>query len=167
MFRLDNYMEEWAVRYKGMLHTPEEPRFFRCNSEYTVDQFLQNYQDITHPVCAIVTHLEGTRDVSRNLDRPKYICLFLAYADPDDYKAQADAKEINKNNADAFLAKLYYDSQLAARQNRRNPLSMVDLTNVRYDTIGPITSKGWFELAITIESLEFTKVCYSPTDYIE
>lgn len=167
MFRLDNYMEDWAIRCKRMLHTPEEPHFFRTNSEFTIDQFLQQYQDLTYPVCGIVTHLEGVRNVERNLDTPTYKVLFCAYADAYDFRAQADAKAINKENADLFLAKLYHDKKTAEQTDRTSPLAMLDLSDIRYDTIGPVTSKGWFVLILTIESKEYNRICYSPSDYID
>lgn len=167
MFRLDNYMEEWATKCKRMLHSPMEPHFFRCNSEFTIDQFLQQYQDATYPVCGIVTHLEGIRNVERNIDSPLYKPLFAAYADADDYQAQADAKAINKENADLFLAKLYHDKKKAEQTDRTSPLALLDLTSVRYDTIGPMTSKGWFVLVLTIESKEYNRICYTPSDYLE
>ncbi len=167
MFRLDIYMEKWAMTYKGMLHTEENPRFFRCNSEFTVDQFLNEYQDMNEPVCGIVTHLEGAIDVPKRINRPKYSCLFMARADPDNYKEQADAKYKCFENAYAFLVKLDYDRQMAARESRTNPLSAIDLSDITYDMIGPVASNGWFELIVTLKSSEHTPGCYSPEDYIE
>lgn len=170
MFRFDNFMEEWAKKYKPIAHRPDEKkgtRFFRVNSEFTLDEFLQNYQDIGYdtPCCGIITHLEGMANVPKRLDYPTTNVLFLQLADENDYRAQADAKADCNLHMWKFLAYLHREVEGVKRSDRSHPLAQMDLEKIRYDMIGPITN-WWFCQILTIQGINHTPVCYSETDYI-
>lgn len=169
MFRFDNYMEHWASIYKPFLHIPDDPkmsRFFRVNDEMLLDEFLQRYQRLDAPCCGIVTHIEGNANVPKRLDEPVVKFLFFARADENDYRAQADAKECCYDHAWKFLLRMQRDKDIFARQDRAHPLAHADLSNVRFDMLGPITN-GWFELIVTVQVVQPAPQCYSPEDYIE
>lgn len=169
MFRFDNYMEQWATIYKPFQHIPDDPkdaRFFRVNDEMLLDEFLQRYQQLDVPCCGIVTHLEGTVNVPKRLEQPLIKFLFFARADETDYPAQSDAKATCYDHAWKFLLHLQHGKDQFTRTERNHPLSHLDLTNVRYDMLGPITN-GWFELIVTVQVMQYSPQCYSEEDYIK
>lgn len=164
-FRMDNYMERWAALYKGIHHTQKAPRFFRCNDEMTFDEFLQNYMRIAEPICGIRTNMEGDMDITKRVLKPVYLLMFLQRADPRDFRNIADVKYRCLSIAEDFLIALEKDQKEAARQATSSALLRLDLGNVRYDTMGPLTSANFYAIFVTIESLEYHKKCYSPSDY--
>jgi len=166
MFRLDNYMEKWAEAYKPLSHTSKDPAFFRMNDIFTLDEFLQNYKDIDKPCCGIVTHLKANINGKKRIEYPTYECVFLIRADARDYKLQADAKHEIWEIMWAFIIKLDEDRQKALASLSNSPLARIDLSNLKADTIGPITD-GWFMVTLTINSEEHNLRCYTPTDYDE
>lgn len=165
-FRLDNYMERWACLYKGIRHTPKDPRFFRCSDELNLDEFLQNFQRIDGPVCGIVTNWKGKVNIPKRLDAPVYTCMFLGRADANDYKAQTDVKARSLAIAKKFLLYLDNDRQIAQRNDRGSFLSQLDLSDISYDTVGPLTSAWWFGTYFTLESFEYEKECFTASDYL-
>lgn len=165
-FRLDNYMERWAALYKGIHHTKEKPRFFRCDDEMNYDEFLQNYMKIADPICGVRTNLEGDMDIRKRLDHPEYVLLFLQRVKANDFLNIADVKYRCKAIAEDFLIKLDTDRQQAERTDRTSPLAMMKLDKVRYDTIGPLTSAPFYGVFVTFESQEYNKKCFTESDYL-
>lgn len=165
-FRLDNYMERWACLYKGIRHTKKDPRFFRCSDELNLDEFLQNFQRIADPVCGIVTNWNGKVDIPKRLDKPVYTCMFLGRADANDYKRQADVKAQSKEIAKKFLIYLDKDRQAALRTDRTSPLALINLSDITYNTIGPLTSAWWFGTYFEINAVEYEKECFTESDYL-
>lgn len=164
MFRLDNYMEQWAKEYIPLSHTEEDPSFFRMNDIFSLDEFLQNYHQLNKPVCGIVTHIKAKINVSKRVERPTYECVFLANADERDFKAQADAKEKAWNLMWAFLVKLDEDKKKEASEGKRSALANLNLEDLDADTIGPIAN-GWFQVNLSIETNNQNKICYNEEDY--
>lgn len=169
LFRFDNLMEDWARRYRPIRHTEENRRFFRVDDEFRLDEFLQKFQDLPagRPSCGIVTHLEGTVNVVKRLDYPVIDLLFFERADPECARSQADAKADCNLHAMKCLAWLQKIKTEHARQNREHPLAQLDLTQVRYDMLGPITNVWFYCQIVTIQGISYTPVCYSPADYLE
>ena len=165
-FRLDIYMERWAVLYKGIHHTEKEPRFFRCDDEMNLDDLLQKYHKINDPICLIKTNLEGDMNIPRRIDNMKYTCMFMKRVDPNKPKEQADAKYLCKDIAKAFFIKLDKDRQDAARTDRTSPLAALDLAKVRFTTVYPVTSANMVLLICDIECPEYDKVCFTESDYL-
>lgn len=165
MFRLDNYMEEWAARYALIGHTEKEPHFFRCNDEMLLDEFLQNYQQLQGFVCGIKTNLEGTLNIIKNIDIPIYTCLFLGHAEETDFREQANVKYRCKQIAKSFLISLRSYMKNIERESTGNATKKIDLENVAYDMIGPVTN-GWFGLVLTLTGMEYVKECFTPSDYL-
>ncbi|MCD8176717.1 MAG: hypothetical protein LUE98_04555 [Tannerellaceae bacterium] len=174
MFRFDIYMEQWAEKYKPIQHSEGRRRFFRVNDEMAIDEMLQNYISVDppgDPCCGIVTHLEGTIDITKRFDYPYVKLLFMKWGvDMADYRIQADAKADCFLHAKKFL--LYLEQDVKKAKTRRDPknpdpLAYVDLTNVRYETLGPMASDGWFMVLVTIQVSEFDKICFSESDYLE
>jgi hypothetical protein len=134
----------------------------------TLDEFLQHYQNLREPdspCCAIVTHLEGTANVDRGITYPVTELIFLKWADPLNYAAQADAKAECHDHAWKFLLFLRNEKQNRLRANRLDPLAHVELDNVRFEMLGPITD-GWFAQIVTLTITEITPQCYSSADYL-
>lgn len=164
-FRMDKYMERWAALYKGIHHTQKAPRFFRCNDEMTFDEFLQNYMRIADPICGIRTNLEGDMDVAKRVQKPVYLLMFLQRADPKNFRNISDVKYRCLSIAEDFLISLEKDQREAARSATSPTLLKLDLSNVRYETLGPLTSANFYAILVTIESTEYHKKCFSPSDY--
>lgn len=164
-FRLDNYLERWAALYKGIHHTKKAPRFFRCNDEMTFDEFLQHFMRIPDPICGIRTNLEGDMNVTKRIKRPVYLLMFLQRADPKNFRNIADVKYRCLSIADDFLIALEKDQKDAARQATQAPSLRFDLSNVHYDTMGPLTSANFYGVFVTIDGMEYAKSCYTPSDY--
>jgi hypothetical protein len=165
-------MEEWACAYKPIQHLREEGerRFFRVDDEMRLNEFLQHFIGIPpgQPVCGIVTHLEGTADVPKRFDSQVVKFLFLQSApDQTDFHAQADAKAACHEHAWKFLVYLHRDVDRLARTDRTHPLAHLDLHNVQYDMLGPITSANWFCQILTLTAPQYAPSCFSEADYIE
>ncbi len=165
MFRLDKYMQQWAEKYSGLKHSEQHPSFFRINDIFALDEFLQNYINIDYPCCGIVTHLDGRLNVPKRVQNMSYECIFLVRADETDYAAQADAKEQAWELMWEFLIYMDQDRQKEKASGERTALSMIDLTNLSADTLGPITN-GWFQVNLKLDIQEQNKHCFNQEDYM-
>jgi hypothetical protein len=163
-------MEDWACRYKPIRHTGDEKRFFRVDDEMRLNEFLQHFISIPagQPVCGMVTHLEGTADVPKRLDSPVVKFLFLQSASEQaDFYAQSDAKAACHFHAWKFLIYLQRDVDRLTRTDRTHPLAHLDLHNVLFDMLGPITAANWFCQVVTLTATQYAPSCFSEADYIE
>lgn len=164
--RLDNIMERWATLFKEIRHSESAPRFFRYNDEMALDEFVQRYKNINGPVVGVRTHLEGRFDTAKRMDYPEEQFVVMMRANPKDYLAQADAKQRCKRIMKQFLVYLEHLKKEAQRSgDRTDPLGMLKLEDIRYDTLGPIANE-WHAVFCTIENNEYEKLCYSETDYL-
>ena len=136
-FDFVKYMEDCAVRLKDILHTADNPRFFRISGISQLEELLANLPDASWPALMVENNMEGRFSdpgPSDNfLDMPYYTFYVIGKAPFNDFDVIQEVKENTKEIAEKIIARMLHD-----RRNYRNGLVMLRFDNVPYQNIGPI-----------------------------
>lgn len=173
MFRIDNYLEAWAQKFKPISHNPErgskDKRFYRMDSIMRMEEFTANLTRAKSPSMGVVTQMDGSMD-ERNPKFIRYthrIFFFVKQAgevlqnSPTDEVAAANAKYEGNELAQKLIAYLYKDKT----ENKNKDLTGMDFNTASIISI-PQKYNGWWPTEIVIEHVIPRHLCLSGEDYI-
>ena len=159
MFRFDNYMEQWATKYKPLSHDParhtSNRRFYRMDSISRFEEFAKSLTSAKSPSVAAVTQRDT--DVAPNKIHFYSIthrCFFWVKEAENTELAAADAKAEASDMAYDFLAWLEHDKKI----NQNKALQALNIGSASIMTI-PTKYNGWWAAELIIEQLLQRNMC--------
>ena len=183
MFRLDNFLEAWAQKYRPLSHDPsaksKHRTFYRIDRLGDSNEFSRNFNMASSPCMAVPTNIDG--GMGKNNKQLQYHHgLYFMVKQPtvglsktalqDDLSA-AECKEQLDTLAQALLAYLY-EQQTLAKNNKgtfdketRIALIGMNLDGAEWWTV-PKMYNGWWVLGLEFDRIESRHLCVNPADYI-
>lgn len=185
MFRLDNFLEEWAIIYKPLSHDPaagsKHKTFYRIDRLGGDNEFARNFNTAPSPSMAFPTVIDakmGSNAKQIIYHHGFYFMVKQSSASNGKLNHQsdldaADCKAELDDLAQALLAYLYdlrNQARNAATNERftkadRIALQGLDLENAEWWTV-PELYNGWWVLGIEFDRTESRLLCVNPEDYI-
>lgn len=174
IFRIDNYLEKWAQRYKPISHDPtrgsRDKRFYRIDSITRVEDFATNLTQAKSPSMAVVTQMDGAFDGASNKFIRYTHRIFFFVKQPAanlsrgviDEVGAADAKAEGQELAQDLMAWLYHDKTV----NRNKDLAGLDFSTATAFTV-PQKFNGWWPTEVVIEHLVPRNLCVNEEKYVE
>lgn len=169
VFDFVSYMEDVAVRHKDIMHSSDEPHFFRVAGIAQLDQFIAQINTVSSPAICADVNPDGQVISSlpnNSVDIPVYRFYVLKYADSGDFEMIETAKGEAKTLGLKILAKLSRDRYNANISHTDNGLHFLD-ENYQYQVVGPL-AQNWFGCMFTIriqQSAVDAGMKYDATDY--
>lgn len=169
MFRFDQFVEDWASKYKPMLHEPGRhsgnERFFLTDTYMGMADFMVNVQPDKSPCVIMESDQEGS--MTDRLDNPKYTLYFMVQAERmSDGRAAYDAKLEAKEHMRKFINWLRAKQE---EEERKGGVTMVgNITieeHINYQTVGPFYN-GWYGVCISLEDTQSYLRCVIQDDYL-
>lgn len=172
MFRIDDYCEAWAQKFKPISHNPErgskDKAFYRMDSITRLEEFAAGLAHAKSPSMAVVTQIDGEM-VSNN---PKFIrythrvFFFVKQAgsilqnSPTDEVAAANAKYEGVELVYKLIAYMFNDKT----KNKNTDLEGMDFNTASIISV-PQKFNGWWPTELVIEHIIPRQLCVSKEDY--
>lgn len=132
-----SYFRTAAIKLRDIEHSDEEPRFFRIRSLSGMDELLNNLGAANFPALLVHDTLDGAIGDFANtdsfMDEPQIIFYVLDKADITDPSSVDTAIQ----NAHAIGNKIIA-MMLKHKNTERHGLQYLDMTNIPYQSVGPI-----------------------------
>lgn len=173
MFRIDDYCEAWAQKFKPISHNPERgsrnKAFYRMDSITRLEEFATGLTHAKSPSMAVVTQIDGEM-VSNNPKFMRYthrIFFFVKQAgsvlqnSPIDEVAAANAKYEGVELVQKLIAYIYNDKT----KNKNNDLDGIDFNTATIISV-PQKFNGWWPTELVIEHVIPRQLCVNNEDYI-
>ena len=171
MFRMDNYLEQWACKYKLISHNPEagskEKRFYRIDAITSVKPFLENLPNAHSPSLAYITQVDdvlGGQSEKFMLKAHK-VFVFVkqeTLLGSKDELAATDAKVLGEEIGQDLLAYIYDDK----KNNKNTDLEGLDLKGAAIFTT-PQQFNGWWPTEVVFHQLVPRNLCVNREKYHE
>ena len=174
MYRMDEYLEKWACKYKLLSHQPETgskgQRFYRIDAITSVAPFLANLTQAKSPSMAYVTQVDAVLagQGEKFLMREHRVFFFVKQQGVSvqngvtEEQAATDAKYEGAEMAQDLLAYLYNDW----RKNRNKDLEGIDFKGAAIFTT-PQQFNGWWPTEVTFSQLVPRNLCVNQEKYYE
>lgn len=150
---------DWCKRYKYMLHTKENKRFFLTDSQMGVVDFAKDIANAFSPCVVMESAVEGGGPINRpSRNYPIYFMVRAEkMADGDD---AAVAKEEAWLHAQNFLTWLTTMRENELNEDKRDgDFARINLDDyIDIQSIGPLEN-GWFGVMIQFEREEPLNLC--------
>ena len=133
MTELKEIIEEWATKYKPMLHTPGETgknkRFFLFDNIVAIPSFMSKLPDVKSPCVGYEFAQDGT--IKGGMDKPVHVIYFLVKTgnmNPTDKQQSYEAIQEAKMHMQKFLAWLreQQEKQEAAYAGIHEEIAKID-----------------------------------------
>lgn len=170
IFRVDNYLEQWAQVYKPISHDPtrgsRDKRFYRMDSITRLEEFLANMAQAKSPSMAVVTQMDGAVEGSSNKFMRYTHRIFFMVKQTDtnalrsviDELGAADAKAEGQELAQDLLAWFYED------KNKNKELAGLDFSTATVFSV-PQKFNGWWPTELVIEHVVPRDLCINKEKY--
>lgn len=162
--RFDQFVEDWCMKYKPMLHesgeTSRNKRFFFVDNYAGMADFMSSIPNTGTPCVVMESNQEGM--LKGGKDAPEYTLYFMVKAGtskPDGRLANS-AKLEAKQHMLKFMA--YLRDKIENEEDR--DLRNIDIEDVQYATVGPLYN-GWYAVTITLSDVKVWNLCVDPNDY--
>lgn len=174
MFRMDEYLEKWACKYKLLSHQPETgskgQRFYRIDAITSVAPFLANLTQAKSPSMAYVTQVDAVLagQGEKFLMREHRVFFFVKQQGVSvqngvtEEQAATDAKYEGAEMAQDLLAYIYNDW----RKNRNKDLEGIDFKGAAIFTT-PQQFNGWWPTEVVFSQLVPRNLCVNPEKYYD
>lgn len=172
IFRLDNYLEQWAQVYKPISHDPtrgsRDKRFYRMDSITRLEEFTANLTQAKSPSMAVVTQMDGAVEGSSNKFMRYTHRIFFMVKQTDtnalrgviDELGAADAKAEGQELAQDLLAWFYEDKD----KNKNKELAGLDFSTATVFSV-PQKFNGWWPTELVIEHVVPRDLCINKEKY--
>lgn len=174
MFRMDNYLEKWACKYKLLSHQPETGsrghRFYRIDAITSLKPFCENLTQAKSPSMAYITQVDATlAGPGEKFMMVSHRVFFLVKRQEPNRTngitqelADADAKDEGAEMGEDLLAYLYDD-----KKNKKNEdLEGLDFKGaVVYTT--PQQFNGWWPTEVVFSQLVPRNLCVNQEKYYD
>lgn len=162
--RFDQFVEEWAEKYKPMQHVSGEAskncRFFYVDNYLSMADFMSSIPKTESPCVVMESNVEGVLNGGK--DTAEYTLYFMVKcgtSKPDGRMANAVKLEA-KQHMMKFMA--YLNDRI---EDGDRDLKYIETENVQYATIGPLLN-GWYAVVLTLVDLKAWNMCVDSNDYI-
>lgn len=174
MFRMDNYLERWAMKYKLLSHKPEVgskgKRFYRIDAITSVPSFLANLVNAGQVSLAYVTQYDAVLagQSEKFLMREHRVFVLVKQQGVDvqngvtEEMAATDAKTVGAEVAQDLLAYIYNDW----KKNKNKELEGIDFKGAAIFST-PQMFNGWWPTEVTFSQLVPRNLCVNPEKYYE
>lgn len=174
MFRMDEYLERWASKYKLLSHHPEAgskgKRFYRIDAITSVPSFLANLANAGQVSLAYVTQFDAVLagQGEKFLMREHRVFVLVKQQGVDvqngvtEELAAADAKAVGAEVAQDLLAYIYNDQ----KRNGNKDLEGIDFKGAAIFST-PQMFNGWWPTEVTFSQLMKRNLCVNPEKYHE
>lgn len=172
MFRIDDYCEAWAQKFKPISHNPEwgskDKSFYRMDSITRLEDFAARLTHAKSPSMAVVTQIDGEM-VPNNPKFMRYthrIFFFVKQAgsvlqnSPTDEVAAANAKYEGVELVQKLIAYMFNDKTKV----KNGDLEGLDFNTTTIITV-PQKFNGWWPVELVIERVIPRQLCVSKEDY--
>lgn len=171
MFRIDNYVEQWAVKYKPISHNPaknsKERAFYRIDSIDATLDLAANISIAKSPACAVATEMEAQVSPASNR---KVVYTYRIFFMTRQHGASLSVKAVDgteemecKVNNDEmvqdFLAYISTD-----KKNGNRELAGLDLDGAEWYS-APVKFNNWWFTVLVIKNLLPRNLCVNPEKY--
>lgn len=130
-------MRDCATRLKDILHTPDNPKFFRISGLSQLEELLASLPDASTPALLVENNTDGRlSDPSGSdnfLDIPYFVFYVIDKAPFGDFDRVEGVKRSTKAIGQKIISRMLQD-----RRNYANGLVMLRFDNVPYQSVGPI-----------------------------
>lgn len=174
MFRMDEYLERWASKYKLLSHQPEAgskgKRFYRIDAITSVPSFLANLANAGQVSLAYVTQFDAVLagQGEKFLMREHRVFVLVKQQGVDvqngvtEELAAADAKAVGAEVAQDLLAYIYNDQ----KRNGNKDLEGIDFKGAAIFST-PQMFNGWWPTEVIFSQLMKRNLCVNPEKYHE
>ena len=174
MFRMDEFLERWASKYKLLSHQPEAgskgKRFYRIDAITSVPSFLANLANAGQVSLAYVTQFDAVLagQGEKFLMREHRVFVLVKQQGVDvqngvtEELAAADAKAVGAEVAQDLLAYIYNDQ----KRNGNKDLEGIDFKGAAIFST-PQMFNGWGPTEVTFSQLMKRNLCVNPEKYHE
>lgn len=166
VYDFSKIVEEWAVKYKPMQHTPgktgKNQRFFLFDSIVAMPQFMAKFTKTESPCVGYEFQQEGSVKSGKIL--PRHVVYFMVKADncvPTDKTQSNEALQEAKEHMLKFLAWLRTE-----QEKGRKELRNVNTEEAVYSTYGPFLN-NWYAVFVEFSDVQTFNTCVDPMDYVQ
>lgn len=154
------YVERWCMRYKPMLHSEENKRFFLTESFSGFMDFMREIDAVAEsPMVIMETQISG--ELSR-FDSTDYVVYFFCKAETQgDGRAAKHAALESKSHMKNFVTYLRED----IKKKPNHPFRKMNVESIRYQPIGPLYDH-WYGCYIEFEDVQQLNHCVDESLYI-
>lgn len=173
MFRFDNYIEQWAIKYKPISHDPsrnsKKKAFYRIDSIDSTLEFSTNISIAKSPACAVSTEIEGRMNTSNNKQVIYTYRIFFMTRQAGTSTTQKAVDGISEmeckvNNDDMVQDFLAYISD--DKKNGNPDLRGLDIDNAEWYT-APQKYNNWWFTVLVISNIVPRYLCVNKEKYNE
>lgn len=166
VYDFSKIVEEWAVKYKPMQHTPgktgKNQRFFLFDSIVAMAQFMAKFTKTESPCVGYEFQQEGSIKSGKIL--PRHVVYFMVKADncvPTDKMQSNEALQEAKEHMLKFLAWIRSE-----QEKGRKELRNVNTEEAVYSTYGPFLN-NWYAVFVEFSDVQTFNTCVDPMDYVQ
>lgn len=131
------YFRTMATKLNDIGHTEENEHFFRVRNLYDMNELLDRLSNANFPALLINDSMDGSMGdfaMSDNyLDEPQFVFYVLAEADITNQASIDQAVQTAKTIGQKIISMM-----LRHKMQGKHGLEFLDMTNIPYQTIGPI-----------------------------
>lgn len=166
VYDFSKIVEEWAIKYKPMQHTPgktgKNQRFFLFDSIVAMPQFMAKFTKTESPCVGYEFQQEGS--IKRGKILPRHVVYFMVKADncvPTDKTQSNEALQEAKEHMLKFLAWIRTE-----QEKGRKELRNVNTEEAVYSTYGPFLN-NWYAVFVEFSDVQTFNTCVDPMDYVQ
>ena len=158
-------VEEWAMKYRPMLHEPGEAsrnqRFFLIADIMEIPEFMGKIPQNKTP-CVFYEFMWSAR-ISGGMVTPTYTVYFPVNCGTSKPNPRAAHKALLESADHAFKFLTWLRGE---QDNGRKELRQLDLENASIDPYGPLMN-GWYTMFLQFSDVDTFNKCVDSNDYIE
>lgn len=183
MFRFDNYVEQWAMKFKELAHDPSKgsmnKRMYRMDSMMRNEEFSANLANAKSPSVGAVTQYDASSiGNGKRMMAFTHRVFFMVKQTTNSLTnpvinevAAADAKEHGVEMAMKFVAYMEQDRKgWPDAKGRPTKAPNADLATIDFDTIDivtdPVQHNGWWFTELLVQHTQSRPLCVVSTDYL-
>lgn len=151
-FNFNAYMKNIAETHKDIQHTSDQKRFYEVSGIGGMEDVLLHLRSMQGTIMLVETNHEGRIvDVKRNyyVDVPRFRFYILKRGSMSNQAENTELKTACKTLAFSILAKMRHDYTLAHKMEADASYRDIDLSSIRYDTIGPLATH-WMGIMVEL-----------------
>ena len=158
-------VEEWAMKYKPMLHEPGEAsrnqRFFLISDIMEIPEFMSKIPHTKTP-CVLYEFMWSAR-ISGGKVTPTYTVYFPVKCETSKPNPRAAHKALLESADHAFKFLTWLRTQ---QDDGRMELRQLDLENASIEPYGPLMN-GWYTMFLQFSDVDTFNMCVDTNDYVE
>ena len=158
-------VEEWAMKYKPMLHEPGETsknqRFFLIADIMEIPEFMGKIPQNKTP-CVFYEFMWSAR-ITGGKVTPNYTVYFPVNCGTSKPNPRAAHKALMESADHAFKFLTWLRTE---QDNGRRELQQLDLENASIDPYGPLLN-GWYTMFLQFSDVDTFNICVDANDYVE